>query len=175
MAYNNGFPTNTTYQTVPNIGYSNAYQNNQNTAQNLNMQQMQPIQMQPQPVFNQITDDRILVNGIENAKLYPIAPNRTETLWDIDGKTFYRINAGVPPRIFKYEEITANNDMPLNAVIDNNEHIQQQQLPDMSNYVQVNDLEAMINRLVDEKIKMQQPEVIDQVAPPKKTLSKARS
>lgn len=196
MAYNNGFPTSTTYQTVPSVGYTQPYQSNmQNLNNQLNTQQInsQQMQMPMQPVFNQITDERIMVNGIENAKLYPIAPNRTETLWDIDGKTFYRINAGVAPRIFRYEEITTpiqNEAIPsmVNNTINNNDinnnHTHHSEQIDMSNYVQFNDLENLLNRLVDEKLKEKEVDnSVDNVSTntsvtatstPKKSMSKTR-
>ena len=70
MSYNNGFPMATTYQPVqytqPQVGYTQTYNNQPMIGQQGNIQQ------QSQPQFNQISDNRIMVNGVENAKLYPI-------------------------------------------------------------------------------------------------------
>ena len=109
MSYNNGFPTNQVYQQIQpiqQVGFTQ-YGQQQNLNQNQNMNQQvvqQPVQQSQQPLFNQVLDDQIKVNGIENAKLYPTAPNVTATLWDIDGKTFYRVSAGLPIKVYEYSE-----------------------------------------------------------------------
>lgn len=160
MAYNNGFPIN--YQQIQPVQQVGFVQPNQiSNIQNVNQAQIQSAQ----PVFNQITDDRIMVNGLDNVKLYPIAPGRTETIWDIDGKTFYRVTAGATPRIFNYDEVTS----PVIQQNINQNQIENNVASDTSEYVKISDLEEILNKIVDEKlnenkeiIKPQIKETVDQ-------------
>ena len=150
MIYNNGFPANTTYQTVPQaqanvptVGYTqptiNQYSANQQS------------QIQNQPIFNQIRDSRIMINGIENARLYPIAPNIIETLWDIDGETFYIVSAGTEPKVYTYKEKyiatqTVDESTPITEKIKEDNY---------NDYVTLNDLDGKLNELsanIDNKI-----------------------
>ena len=151
MSYNNGFPTNQVYQQiqpVQQVGFTQ-YNQQQNLNQNQNMNQQviqQPVQQSQQPLFNQVLDDQIKVNGIENAKLYPTAPNVTATLWDIDGKTFYRVSAGLPIKVYEYSEKNMNSDLD-NAQIES-----KQSNFDFDEYVKYNELQDYVNQLIDAKL-----------------------
>ena len=148
MSYNNGFPTNQIYQQIPpiqQVGFTQ-YNQQQNMNQNQNQNMGQQIVQQPTPqLFNQVLDDQIKVNGIENAKLYPTAPNVTATLWDIDGKTFYRVSAGLPIKVYEYSEKKMNMD-----VENTTEDIQHDF--DFSEYVKYEDLQNYVNQLIDTKL-----------------------
>ena len=142
MTYNNGFPTNQVYQQVQpiqQVGYTQYGQQNQNNGQTYVQQSVQP------QVFNQVVDDRVKVNGLENAKLYPIAPNTTVTLWDIDDKTFYRVSAGLPIKVYEYSEKKTNIDVEKTI-----EDIQQDF--DFSEYVKLDDLQDIVDRMISEKL-----------------------
>lgn len=142
MIYNNGFPTNQTYQQVqpiPNVGYT---------------QYNQPVVQQPiQQNNGQLLDDRIKVNGVENAKMIPIAPNTIATIWDIDDKTFYQIVPGMPIKIYEYSEKQINTDNnDDNVVVD--DLIEDTQLNFcLDDYVKKDDLDKYINDLLDKKFK----------------------
>ena len=145
MSYNNGFPTSQVYQPIQpvqpiqQVGYTqyNQQLNNQQLVQQMPQQTQQ---------FNQIIDDRIRVQGIENAKLYPIAPNSTTILWDVDDKTFYKITAGSPIKVYEYFEQGQNIDVENNI-----EEIQQDF--DLDEYVKIDDIEDIVNQIVEEKLK----------------------
>lgn len=151
MTYNSGFPTNSTYQSlqaIPQVGYTQPV-NNQLNMQGINNNQVQ------QPLFNQITDERIMVNGLDNVRLYPIAPNRTETLWDIDGKTFYRVTANATPRIFTYEEVTSPvipNNITVNNETEHSDNSNAQNKEDLTQYVKIDDLNDMLNDMINDII-----------------------
>lgn len=147
MSYNNGFPTNQVYQQVQpvqTVGFTQ-YTQPQNLNQNVGQTY---VQQQPQ-TFNQVVDDRVKVNGIENARLYPIAPNATVTLWDIDDKTFYRVSAGLPIKIYEYSEKKTTNDVSADY-INQPEVVQDKQ--DFSEYVKYDDLQTYVNQLIDAKL-----------------------
>lgn len=166
MSYNNGFPTNQVYQQiqpVQQVGFTQ-YGQQQNLNQNQNMNQQvvqQPVQQSQQPLFNQVLDDQIKVNGIENAKLYPTAPNVTATLWDIDGKTFYRVSAGLPIKVYEYSEKNMNSDLD-NVQIESN-----QSNFDFDEYVKYNELQDYVNQLIDAKLntKVIEPQTTSSVKP----------
>lgn len=166
MSYNNGFPTNQVYQQiqpVQQVGFTQ-YNQQQNLNQNQNMNQQviqQPVQQSQQPLFNQVLDDQVKVNGIENAKLYPTAPNVTATLWDIDGKTFYRVSAGLPIKVYEYSEKNMNSDLD-NAQIESN-----QSNFDFDEYVKYNELQDYVNQLIDAKLntKIIEPQTTSSVKP----------
>lgn len=151
MSYNNGFPTNQVYQQtqpIPTVGYTQ-YTQQQNQNNNGQAYIQQPIQQPIQPqVFNQVTDDRVKVAGIENAKLYPIAPNSTVTLWDIDDKTFYRVSGGLPIKVYEYSEKRINNESenPIEEI---------QSDFDFSEYVKLDDLQEIVDQMVTEKLNSQ--------------------
>lgn len=166
MSYNNGFPTNQVYQQIQpiqQVGFTQ-YGQQQNLNQNQNMNQQvvqQPVQQSQQPLFNQVLDDQIKVNGIENAKLYPTAPNVTATLWDIDGKTFYRVSAGLPIKVYEYSEKNMNSDLD-NVQIESN-----QSNFDFDEYVKYNELQDYVNQLIDAKLntKVIEPQTTSSVKP----------
>ena len=142
MSYNNGFPTNQVYQQlqpVQQVGYTqyNPQQNIQNN--------QQYVQQVPQQQFNQVLDDRVRVQGIENAKLYPIAPNTTTILWDVDDKTFYKITAGSPIKVYEYYDKDSNIDIE-----ESDEEIQSDF--DFSEYVRLDDLQNIVSKMIDEKL-----------------------
>ena len=163
MDYNNSFPANSTYQNVQpqQIGYTgytpsyNAYMPNtlqyQQPIQNYNYQQ----QNQTQNQFNQIVDNRIRVSGIENAKVYPIGPNAVEILWDVDGKTFYFVTANSEPIVYEYYK--KDSDIISNTFGKENNELNQIttktiQYENTAEFVKVDDLENILNRLLDDKL-----------------------
>lgn len=80
MAFNNGFPV--TYQPAQII-YPQAQQI-QTPIQMPQMQQVQQVQA-PAPTQSGI----IWVNGEAGAKSYPVAPNASVQLWDLESQTIY--------------------------------------------------------------------------------------
>ena len=103
------------------------------------------MQQVPQQQFNQVLDDRVRVQGIENAKLYPIAPNTTTILWDVDDKTFYKITAGSPIKVYEYYDKDSNIDIE-----ESDEEIQSDF--DFSEYVRLDDLQNIVSKMIDEKL-----------------------
>lgn len=101
--YNNGFPA--TYQPMYQT-YTPTYT------------QMQPMQQQNQPVRPSV-QDRIIVQGIEGAKAYLVAPNNSVDLWDSEAPVIYQKSAdpsGMPSiKILDYTVRESASNTPNSA------------------------------------------------------------
>ena len=113
---------------------------------------MQQYNMQNQPTFNQIQDNRIKIKGIENARLYPIAPNVIETLWDIDNETFYVVSAGTEPKVYTYKEKYSvepyDNKDVISTVFENNNIIENNK--NENGFEKLEELDNRLRNLSDE-------------------------
>ena len=100
MPYYNGFPA--TYQPMYQT-YTPTYT------------QMQPMQQQNQSVRPSV-QDRIIVQGIEGAKAYLVAPNNSVDLWDSEAPVIYQKSAdssGMPSiKILDYTVRESSSNAP---------------------------------------------------------------